>query len=150
MRGVVGYQCQLPNSVARRIQTMGFCCRNGSSAKGVASAGRGHSQLFDCSNSFLKPAKAGLNPIYAPVCSIRPHLISTLHQLAGGNRESDVILPSNVPYAYYMSASDLKTMLISQANAPQSVSRLALAIIVTSGWLILLCLNFRRRRKTNS
>ena len=73
-----------------------------------------------------------------------------LHQLAGGNRESDVILPSTVPYAYYVSASDLKTMLISQANAPQSVSRLTLAIIVTSGWLVLLCLNFRRRRKTDS
>ena len=72
-----------------------------------------------------------------------------LHQLAGGNRETDVYLPSTVPYAYYLSAIFPKStsMPITQESEPQSVSRFTLAVTVTIGWAVLLCLNFRRRRE---
>ena len=122
-----------------RIQTGGFCCRNWSSAKGIASAGHDHSQLFDCLNSFLEPSKAVLNAIHVLLCNIRLGL-GLSPKNATGPRMLTI-----------MSASDPKTtMPTTQANLPQSVPRLTLAIIVTTGWLVLLCLNFRRRRKTDS
>ena len=70
-----------------------------------------------------------------------------LHQLAEGNREADVFLPPTVPYAYYMSATGLKTatMPITQASESQPVSRLTLAVAVMIGWVALLCLTLRNR-----
>jgi hypothetical protein len=75
-----------------------------------------------------------------------------LHELAGGYRESDVFLPSTVPYTYYMTSivPITTSTLVNQETVPQSVPRLTLAIMVTSGWLVLMCLNFRRRPKTHS
>lgn len=72
-----------------------------------------------------------------------------LHQLAGGNRQTDVLLPTAVPYAYYMSAIGPKTptMTTTQGSEPQSVPRFTLAVIVTIGWVVLLSLNLRRRRE---
>lgn len=72
-----------------------------------------------------------------------------LHQLAGGNRQTDVLLPTTVPYAYYMSAIGPKTttMPMSQESEQQSVPRFTLAVIVTIGWVVLLSLNLRKRQE---
>lgn len=72
-----------------------------------------------------------------------------LHELASGNRQTDVLLPATVPYAYYLStiSTKLTTMPITQQGESRSVPRFALAVIITFGWVILLSLNLRKRRE---
>jgi hypothetical protein len=72
-----------------------------------------------------------------------------LHQLAVGNRETKVVLPLSVPYAYYKSAISAKTptMPAAQESQSQPVPRFAVEVIVTFGWIILMSLNLRRRRE---
>ncbi len=74
-----------------------------------------------------------------------------LHQLALGNKESEVFLPSNVPYAYFTSSLKGLTspvMPSPQGDESQSISRYALAAMVTTGWIILLWINLKKRRET--